>query len=114
MLLFRCTTHRRLVRPSSARRSQALYRNEEGEFGYEASGKPPVVSPMEPEQQARATERAAATKPYNPGESDRYFKSGPSDRPARGVENNHIQDDVPGNPNFLRNYSKPNAELMAP
>ena len=32
--------------------AQALRRNEEGEFGYEASGKPPVVSPMELENEA--------------------------------------------------------------
>ena len=32
--------------------SQALRRNEEGEFGYEASGKLPVVSPMELESEA--------------------------------------------------------------
>jgi hypothetical protein len=30
MLLFRCTTQRRLVRPSSARRSQALYATKRG------------------------------------------------------------------------------------
>jgi hypothetical protein len=34
--------------------SQALRRNEEGEFDYEASGKPPVVSPMELRDEARA------------------------------------------------------------
>jgi hypothetical protein len=33
--------------------SQALRRNEEGGFGYEASGKPPVVSPIELENETR-------------------------------------------------------------
>lgn len=34
--------------------SQALRHNEESEFGYEASGKPPVVSPMELENETTA------------------------------------------------------------
>ena len=36
--------------------SEALRRNEEGEFGYDASGKPPVLSSMELESEARGTE----------------------------------------------------------
>jgi hypothetical protein len=65
-----------LVRPSSARWvSSALPQRRRG-FRYEASARPPVVSPIELERQARATERATATKPYNPGESECYFKSG--------------------------------------
>jgi hypothetical protein len=34
--------------------THALRRNEEGEFGYEAVGKPPVVSPMELENEGQS------------------------------------------------------------